>query len=183
MSNPSRVFVLVEDERHRALILRYLLECGLEQHEMRIQLSPSGRGSAENWVLKKFASETRAYRYRQARAESALIVMIDADTRSVQDRWNQLDQALTDNGEPTVSRGERIARLVPKRNVETWILCLNGQDVNETVDYSGERLNWNTLIPQAAETLCQWSRPNAGPPNPCVDSLQVGVRELKPLRS
>jgi len=183
MSNPSRVFVLVEDERHRALILRYLIECGLEQHEMRIQLSPAGRGSAENWVLKKFVSETRTYRSRQARAESALIVMIDADTRSVQDRWNQLDQALTDNGEPTVSRGERIARLVPKRNVETWILCLNGQDVNETVDYSGERRNWNTLTPQAAETLCQWSRPNAGPPNPCVDSLQVGVRELKPLRS
>ncbi len=183
MSNPSRVFVLAEDERHRSLILRYLIECGLKQHEMRIQLSPAGRGSAENWVLKTFASETRAYRSRQARAESALIVMIDADTRSVQDRWNQLDQALKVNGEPAVSRDERIARLVPKRNVETWILYLNGEDVNETADYSGERRNWNTLSPHAAEALCQWSRPNAGPPNHCIDSLQLGVRELKPLRS
>jgi hypothetical protein len=183
MSNPSRVFVLVEDERHKALILRYLVECGLQQHEMRIQLSPSGRGSAENWVLKKFALETRTYRSRQARAESALVVMIDADTRSVQDRWNQLDQALKDNGEPSVSRGERIARLVPKRNVEAWILCLNERDVNESANYSEAREDWNKLIPHAAETLSHWTRPNAEPPNHCIDSLRVGVRELKPLRS
>jgi hypothetical protein len=183
MSNPSRVFVLVEDEHHHVLIRRYLIECGFNEHEVRIERSPAGRGSAESWVLKNFAAQTKTYRRRQARAESALIVMIDADNRSVQDRWNQLDQALKDNGEPTVSRDERIARLVPRRNVETWILCLNGQDVNETADYSGERRNWNTLIPPAAQTLCQWSRPNAGPPNLCVDSLQAGVQELKPLRS
>jgi hypothetical protein len=183
MSNPSRVFVLVEDELHRALILRYLIQCGFEQHQMRIQLSPAGRGSAENWVLRRFASETRTYRSRQARAEAALIVMIDADTRSVQDRWNQLDQALTDNGEPTVSRGERIARLVPRRNVETWVLCLNEEHVNEIDDYSGARGNWNELIPQGAETLCQWTRPNADPPHRCVNSLRIGVQELKTLRS
>lgn len=183
MSNPSQVFVLVEDEHHRVLVLRYLIQCGLKEHAIRIQPSPAGRGSAENWVLKKFAAETRAYRSRQARAESALIVMIDADTRSVQDRWNQLDQALKDNNTPAIGRGERIARLVPRRNVETWILCLNGQDVNETTDYSREKRSWNKLIPQAAETLCHWTRPNAGPANDCVDSLQIGVRELKPLRS
>ena len=29
---------------------------------------------------------------------------------------------------------EQIARLVPKRNVETWILCLNGQAADEDTD-------------------------------------------------
>jgi hypothetical protein len=183
MSKPSRVVFIVEDEHQGRLIYRYLLKCGLGRHDIREQRSPSGRGSAENWVRKTFAMETNEYRRRQARAQSALIVVIDADTYTVQDRLNQLDQALKDHNEPTVDRGERIARLVPKRNVETWILCLNELDVNEIADYSRAKEDWNRLIPQAAETLCQWTRPNAEPPRRSVDSLRLGVRELKPLRT
>jgi len=184
MSNPSLVIVLVEDEHHRMFIRRYLIECGLKEHAIRIQQSPSGRGSAESWVLKRFVAETRVYRNRQARAGTALIVMIDADNHSVQDRMTQFDQALVDFEQPIVGKSERIARLVPRRNVETWILCLNDeQDMNEDTNYTSERRNWHELIPSAAEMLCEWTRANAEPPNRCVDSLRIGVRELKPLRS
>ena len=77
--------------------------------------------------------------------------MIDADTRTVQDRLNQLDQALTDSGKQTVVETEQIARLVPKRNVETWILCLNEQAVDEETTTRGTGNNWNELIPKAAK--------------------------------
>jgi hypothetical protein len=157
MSKPSLVIVLVEDDHHKMLIYRYLIECGWERHAIRIQQSPSGRVSAESWVRKRFVKETIVYRSRQARALTALIVMIDADTRTVQDRLSQLDQALTDSGQQTVADTERIARLIPKRNVETWILCLNEQAVDEGTDYAGTRSSWNELVPQAAETLCQWT--------------------------
>lgn len=184
MSNPSLVIVLVEDQHHRMLIRRYLIERGLKEHAIRIQQSPSGRGSAESWVLNRFVTETRVYRNRQARAGTALIVMIDADNDPVQDRMTRLDQALRDSGEKPVRRGERIARLVPKRNVETWILCLNGeQGVIEDTDYSRERRDWHLLIPPASEMLCQWTQSKNAPPGHCVSSLRIGVRELKRLRS
>ncbi len=183
MSKPSRVFVLLEDEHHEMLVRRYLIKCGLKSHEMRIDRSPSGQGSAESWVRKRFVEETNEYRNRQARAQTALIVMIDADIGTVQDRLNQLDEALTESGEKTVGKRERIARLVPKRNVETWILCLNERVVDEETDYRSTGNNWNELIPTASETLWEWKRSPAEPPDHCVASLRTGVRELKRLRA
>jgi hypothetical protein len=94
------VMVLLEDEHHERLIVRHLKNCGLTERDIRVRKSPSGAGSAENWVRKNFVMETSAYRNRQAR--TALIVMIDADTCTVQDRLTQLDQALKDSGKETV---------------------------------------------------------------------------------
>jgi hypothetical protein len=157
----SLVIVLVEDERHRMLIRRFLLQSGFGNHQVRISQSPSGSGSAENWVRKEFVKETAAYRNRQARAQSALIVMIDADRLTVRDRLNQLDQAVQANGAPVVAPGEQIARLVPKRNVETWILCLNRHAADEVTDYKRSREDWSEIIPDAARSLHEWTRPSA----------------------
>lgn len=179
MSKPSQVIVLVEDDHQEMLVYRYLKKRGLRT---RIESSPSGKGSAESWVRKSFAKEVSAYRIRQAKASTALIVVIDADTFTVRDRLNQLDQALRDAGKQRIDAAtEQIARLVPKRNVETWILCLNEQEVDEDTDYKGTRREWNELIPAAAETLFQWTRPKAELPDRCIDSLQAGTRELNRL--
>lgn len=163
------------------LIRRYLKRRGLEEHQMRIERSPTGQGSAENWVRNVFVKEVRVYRRRHA--QTKLIVIIDADTGTVQNRLKQLDQALKDVGqEPVDVRTEQIARLVPKRNVETWILCLNGQEVDEETDYKRSRDDWNELIPPAAETLCEWTRPGIEPPGNCTDSLRRGITELRRLK-
>jgi hypothetical protein len=181
MPNPSRVIALIEDERQEMFVRRYLRRLGLEPHQMRLQRSPSGEGSAEQWVRTRFAKEVNAYRSRSARAETALIVVIDADIHTVHGRWAQLGQALTEGGTPPIHNGERIARLVPKRNVETWILCLSEQVVDEATDYKGTRGDWDQLIPKASETLFQWTRPNADLPGHCIDSLHRGVGELRRL--
>jgi len=174
------VIVVAEDEHHETLIRRFLRKCGLTTHEMRIERSPSGQGSAEHWVRKRFVIEVSEYRSRHA--QTKLIVVIDADARTVQNRVRQLDQALTDSQKPIVdTSAEQIARLVPKRNVETWILCLNGHLTDEETDYKRTRNDWSGLIPPAAQTLFQWTRPNTQPPQ-CTDSLQRGVTELKRLR-
>jgi hypothetical protein len=182
VNKPSLVIVVLEDDHQKMLVYRYLIKRGLKAYAMRIERSPSGEGSAESWVRKRFVKEVTAYRNRQAR--TALIVVIDADTGTVQDRLRQLDRALTDSGKSTVDTGtEQIARLVPKRNIETWVLCLlNIQAVDEETDYKGTRDDWNELIPPAAETLFQWTRSSADPPNRCIDSLRSGVRELSRLK-
>ena len=91
--------------------------------------------------------------------------------RSLRESWKKL-----------VDSTEQIARLVPKRNVETWILCLNEQAVDEEIDYKRTRHDWNELIPPAAEGLWQWARSNDELPNFCVDSLRNGIRELRRLK-
>ncbi len=182
MSSPSLVIVLLEDDHQKMLVYRYLINCGLNRHAIAIHRSPSGKGSAELWVRQEFVKETNVYRGRQARARSALIVMIDADTHTVQHRLSQLNQALTDNGKQTVGESERIARLVPKRNIETWILCLNERAVDEETDYKRIGNDWNELIPTASKTLCEWTRSETEPPDHCVGSLRSGVLELKRLR-
>lgn len=181
MSKPSLVIVLLEDERQQMLIYRYLIRRGLNSHAVRIRRSPSGQGSAEAWVRRNFVNETREYRRRQARAQSALIVVLDADTSTVQDRLNQLCQALSDSDNDVIAEGEHVALLVPKRNVETWILCLNGNAVSEQADYKTAKDDWNILISTASETLHTWTRSQDLPPNHCVESLRIGVRELRRL--
>jgi hypothetical protein len=183
MSKSSRIYVIVvlEDARHEMLVRRYLKKKGMGEREMRIERSPSGRGNAEGWVRKTFLTEVNEYRRRQAK--TALIVVIDADTDTVQDRWKQLDGALVKAGKQRVDiEHEQIARLVPKRNIETWILCLNGHAVDEEADYRKKRDDWNDLIPQAAGTLSEWTHQEAEPPSHCIASLRSGVRELNRLR-
>jgi hypothetical protein len=158
MSKPSQVIIVLEDDHHEMLIYRYLIHCGLKRYAIRVHRSPSGQGSADSWVRKRFVEETNAYRNRQARALTDLIVVIDADVHTVKERLKQLNQALTDSGNPIVGESERKARLVPKRNVETWILCLNGEAVDEETDYKRTRSGWNELIPTASEALYQWTR-------------------------
>jgi len=185
MNNPSRFIVLVEDEHHEMLIRRYLkIRYRLNEHQMRMKRCPLGRGAAEGWVRKQFPEEIKAYRRRQAKAQTGLIFMIDADAHTLRERLSQLEQALTESNQRRVDEHERVAQLVPKRNVETWILCLNDESgLDENTDYTGTQRDWHLLIPSAAETLCQWSQSPTGLPAYCLNSLQIGVQELRRLKS
>jgi len=140
-----------------------------------------GEGSAEQWVRANFATEVKAHRVRRAKTAAALIVIIDVDTHTLTARLAQLDKELGKVGIPALRPDERVSRLVPKRNVETWILCLCEQLVEEATDYKGRRDDWNDLIPIASQMLFQWTRPNANLPGNCIDSLQRGIAELKRL--
>jgi hypothetical protein len=180
MSKPSQVILLVEDRRHQQFIRKYLRRLGLEAHAMRFEIAPSGAGSAENWVRERFPLEVVAYRRRQP--QTRLIVLIDADVLTVQQRIRQLDQALREGDVAAIDENvEHIARLVPKRNIETWILCLNQQAVDEDIDYKRPRNDWSGLIASGIETLYDWTRPNVAIPPSCVESLQSGIRELRKL--
>jgi hypothetical protein len=77
---------------------------------------------------------------------------------------------------------DQIARLVPKRNVETWILCLNDFAVDEEQDYKRTRDDWGALLKPAADSLYRWTRADAVLPPACVPSLHLGVRELRRLQ-
>jgi hypothetical protein len=184
VSSPSQVIVLVEDQRHQMLIRRYLLGKGLSRHQVRFNPPYRWEGSGEQRVRQSYSGEVKALRKRQAKkTQTALIVVIDADTGTVEDRLRQLADALAAQQVPAIDpSAEQIARLVPKRNVETWILCLNQEPVDEESDYKGTRNDWNHLIPPAAENLVAWARPNVELPAHVVQSLRQGIEELLHLR-
>jgi DNA polymerase III psi subunit len=188
MPKPSLVIILGEDKRHQQLIFRYLRRLGLETHQMRFRGSPSGDGSGEQLVRDQFPIEVAEYRRRQANNETKLIVVTDADRLSVQERLSTLDRILQESRADSIRpETEQIARLTPKRNIETWILCLNsilvidGDPLDEDTDYKKKRTDWSELIRPAAEALFAWTREHAQIPEACLRSLRLGVVELRQL--
>ncbi len=104
--------------------------------------------------------------------------MIDADTETVAGRLRQLELALAAASEPARQREEPILNLVPKRHVETWVLCLNSQNVDETTEYRHDPRVSAETIKQAAKALLRWIGPNAAIPQNCVESLREGLPEF-----
>jgi hypothetical protein len=77
-------------------------------------------------------------------------------------------------------KNERIARLVPRRNIETWIKALNSEQVNETDNYKYKKHDdeWDAIIPSAAVTFFAYTRQNAQVPENLIASLLHGVNEM-----
>jgi len=188
VSSLARVIVLAEDERHQRFIRQYLYRVPAhaaggrqyQTHDIRAVTAPSGRGSAEQWVRSQYPAEVKEYRRRSKKLSIALIVAIDADTREVDQRLRQLREALEQAELAVRADGDTIVHLIPKRNIETWLFCLSGENVDELTNYS-QSPDIDALIPVAAATFFQWSRTNAVPPGQCVPSLAAAIPEVRRL--
>lgn len=160
MADRVAVIILsVEDINQENFLRRYLQRLGHDNREMRPVRLQRAQGSGEQFVRERYASEVRAIRAQLLRTRACLIAMIDADAESVDHRRGQLDQALGDADERPRQPTEPILNLVPKRNVETWILCLNSELVDEATDYRHHRDINAKSIKKAADTLFSWTRP------------------------
>jgi hypothetical protein len=131
-----------------------------------------GCGRSPRWV----------FRDRQKKAESLLIVLIDADDDSVEERRRQLNERAQRAGLQTVGSDE-IALLIPKRHIETWIRALLGFNVTEEENCKTNKPPTKDQIRQAAERLFEWSRRNAGVGTSCVPSLSVALPTWQMLGS
>jgi len=176
MIKVSRVTVLAEDENHQLFAARYLKRLGYEQHQIFQEGVPNGAGSGEKWVRDNYGRAVLDYRGRSAKAATALLVVIDADHHEPIRRQRQLEEALG----AARTEGERIVHFIPKRNIETWILCLDGQAVNELEDYSRDR-GIEERIGPAARAFFDWTRRNADIPSHCVPSLRAAIPEAQRL--
>lgn len=188
MNNPSWFIVLAEDKRQQAFVHRFLKRLNY-RHRIQFDSLPAGKLAGEQWVRQRYAANIEAYRTRRARAETALVVVIDADTHTVAQRAKQLAKTLKDRDIPRRDAEEEIVLLVPKRNIETWILCLNnklfkGKPINEQENYKphSEGLKIDDQIKPAAEEFFNWSREKGTIPKRCVESLRLAIIEVKRLQ-
>jgi len=115
-----------------------------------------------------------------------MFAVMDADELTVARCLSDLDDELVTAGHPRVNNNhDRIARLIPKRNIETWILFLSSDEnarrsVSEKDDYKDSKKNeqWDSLVQQAVAALYGWTRPGAILPGNLLDSLGNGLREI-----
>lgn len=118
---------------------RFLLSCGVRKDAIDVQRCPGdgSGGAGEKHVRDNYPRNLKAHRTRAAKVAVALIVIIDADTGTVQDRRRQLDSSCEEAGEvPTRNANDAVAYIIPKRSISTWLAYLNGENVNEDTDYA-----------------------------------------------
>lgn len=90
LSKPSQIVVLVEDQRQQRFVRKYLDRLGYKGNAIRDIALPAGRGSGEQYVREKYLDEVEAFRQRNTRAVTWLVVAIDADILEVAARSRQL---------------------------------------------------------------------------------------------
>ncbi len=91
----TQVVILCEDLQQSVFARTFLIECGVEPNRIRVAPLPK-QGAGESFVKREYPNEVKRFRQRAHRMHIGLIVMIDADNRSVQDHFLELDQALRD---------------------------------------------------------------------------------------
>jgi hypothetical protein len=178
MSNqPSEIILLCEDRAHEGLTRAYLKKCGIKNLEHIFKARVVGGFS---FVLDHFPNEFKACRHRhKSRANTLLIVLIDADQLSVDERRRQLLERAKSAGLDDFGEDEPTVVLIPKRHIETWLKSLLGENVNEDDDYKDRKKISKDNFRMAANTLHEWSLSAPKPESTCVPSLRRALPDWK----
>jgi hypothetical protein len=187
------VTILCEDIDQERFIREYLICCGLDDRKIKDFGNPKGKTIKNNnaLIVKHYPELIKSYRSRNYR-NIAVVVMIDADEDSLEERMRCLNIALDEtagnlNKDPRFSN-EKIAIFVPARNIETWFYYINsdlsGQECNEITDYKDKKMSTKERIQLAkksarilASEIC-----HQGVDRISLPSLRYACRELQRLQ-
>lgn len=176
MSNRvSEVVLLCEDDTQAQLVRAFLKICGQQGGVRDKVASRLKHGGNVGWVLDHFPEELQACRQRHKRARTLLIVMLDADDRTIEDRRRQLVARVVAADLERFGENEPAVLLIPKRHVETWIRVLLGYAVTEDENCKSNRKATTEQFRIAAQAIFDRSRQNAIPQEPSVPSLEQSL--------
>lgn len=166
LSDVSQFVVLGEDPAHRSFIRAWLRGNDVSFRCIREVEPPAGKSGGCAFVLRKYREEAQSARKRAtSSAATRLIVVIDADDSTINDRYTELAGALGEN--KCRQDADPICLLIPKREIETWVEALLNENasVDEESDYkpksSGDvkkaarALATRTTSPKAPTSLVQ----------------------------
>src|SRR5437016_10776686 len=97
----------------------------------RIVVSRLRKGSAKQGVIQEFPRQLHACRQRSSRVRTQLVVLVDADEETVEQREQQLWESVSNAGYDERRADDPIVLLIPRWHVETWVRALLGQTVTE----------------------------------------------------
>lgn len=171
MSRP-KITVLCEDKQHEAFIRRFLKKRNRRNRVYAV--SRPNRGAGEQFVRETYPAYLDAVRKRGG----ILVVMIDADNYSIEQRLKQMDGACEQKGVLPRTPGDKVAVFVPARNIETWLAYLEGEHVNETDTYP--RLQRERDCRRHVDVLAQMCTEQKLR-TPAPSSLEAACREYGPI--
>lgn len=187
------VTILCEDIDQERFIREYLICCGLDDRKIKDFGNPKGKTIKNNnaLILKHYPELIKSYRSRNYR-NIAVVVMIDADEDSLDDRMRSLNIALDETAgnlnKDLRLPNEKVAIFVPARNIETWFYYINshmsGQECNELDDYKDKTMTAKErikLAKRSAKILALEIFPQ-GVDRIALPSLRYACRELQRLQ-
>ncbi len=171
-----RIVLLCEDAATDTFVRRFLRRRQFKARDIRTLPIPHGSQSGEQWVREKYPSELQAIRSRQ---NAFLIVVIDADTHTTQARRSQLDDECNAEQVPARKPADPVIIIVPRRNIETWFAYLDGESVDETVDYNAYKSKDPRPFAEELYRMCHEYQQLRPPVPPSLDESCQEYRKLK----
>jgi hypothetical protein len=182
-----RVTVLCEDTAQYDFICAYAKLLGVDNR--KITKLPAYNNAT---VLKHYPNAVKSYRKYTAQ-NIILIIMIDADEKTIQERLREFDEKLDIEkyklNQDTRSDNEKILIFVPIRNIESWFYYIDTKNIDgETLrgsdgklisyknKYQNKDINVNLLAKILKEEICHNGLPQNAP-----SSLHHACSELKRL--
>ncbi|MEG4627876.1 hypothetical protein Q5691_26775 [Microcoleus sp. w1-18aA5] len=179
MSQRRVQIVILCEDLQQFVFARYFLKKRGFTGIIRAKICPPGSQAGEQYVRTQYLAEVKAYRQNKNRVSIGLVVLIDADTGTLEARLNELASVLAEDAQKKRQSNEAIAIFVPKRNIETWIRYLQGETVNEEAVYAKFKNNeavCKTVVEDLADRCYSQSLPEDAPL-----SLQAACGELQRL--
>lgn len=170
MSVPATVVILGEDNAHVRCAYRAIVDqFGIHGKKIRIENVCAGRGDAKQYVLSQLQREAVALRARPPSAR--LIVILDADTESVARRRQEVLDLVAKANLPE----DRVAIVVPRRNIETWREFARCNPVDEETDYKHGPAWTKECYRLVGQLLGEEPIPKPNPP----ESLETAREEMR----
>lgn len=182
-----RITVLCEDIAQYDFICAYAKLLGADNR--KIAKLPAHNNTT---VLKHYPNAVKSYR-RYATQNIILVVMIDADEKTIQERLREFDEKLDSEkyklNQSTRFNNEKILLFVPIRNIESWFhyIATNIIDVEtikdnneKIISYKNQYVNKDLSIfaKKLKEEVCANGLPQNAP-----SSLHHACNELKRLNN
>ncbi|MGB3508159.1 MAG: hypothetical protein WBA93_02755 [Microcoleaceae cyanobacterium] len=186
----TKVTILCEDIDQERFIREYLKCRGFLDRDIIPFPNTKGLKVKNNnaSILADYPKILTSYRSRKNSQDIAVVVMIDADDKTVAERIRSFNIAVNkEEGERNKNMrlpNEKIAIFVPAINIETWFSYINGKNVNEEDDYKNKTLNTAdriTLAKASAEKLASDFCPQGLDKN-APSSLHHACNELQRLQ-
>jgi hypothetical protein len=175
MSRRVRLVVVAEDRQSEMFLRQVLYGLGFTVRDLTFKTAPKAVQSADHWVIQTHAAEAKKLRANaHAQPNTGMVTCIDADHHAVGDRHAQLDGAMDFAREPK----DRMAWLVPKRNIETWIRALTGEPADEVTDY--KRRGHDPVPCDAVATVFLKSPPGQSTALPSLWTARLEIEKVRP---
>ncbi len=134
LSDQHQYTILCEDAQMRTFLTSFLKCQGIKAHKIAVVPIPAGAGCGEAHVRTGLPKEVELL-HRNKHLRKTLLVCIDADKYSYDERKQMLHKSYSDSFPGSDIDDEMMLIWIPKREIETWIAYLKGENVDEEMEF------------------------------------------------